>query len=212
MNALDRGDPLAWIVDDADAWSRLGLERRLVALGESTPGGVVHDDRRLINFASNDYLGLASDTRVIAAATEAAERYGWGSGASPLVSGWREPHEALASSLARFEGVEAVALFASGYAANLGTIAALVGSGDAVYADRLNHASLIDGARLGGCSAPRVPAQRRQSLGVDPQARSRAISSFVDRHRQRLQHGWRRRAPGRSGRPGRTLRRDLPRR
>ncbi len=143
-------DPLAWIADEADAWSRKGLERRLVALGEASPGRVVLEGRSLLNFASNDYLGLANDPRVILAATDAARRFGWGSGASPLVSGWREPHEALASALARFEGVEAVALFGSGYAANVGTIVALVGPGDAVYSDRLNHACLVDGVRLSG--------------------------------------------------------------
>jgi len=143
-------DPLAWIDDEAGAWSRRGLGRRLVALGEATPGRVMRDGRELLNFASNDYLGLASDPRVIEAARVAADRFGWGAGASPLVSGWREPHEALAGALARFEGVEAVALFASGFAANLGAIVALVGAGDAVYLDRLDHACLIDGARLSG--------------------------------------------------------------
>ncbi len=143
-------DPLAWIDAEADLWSRKGLERRLVALGAATPGRIERDGRTLLNFASNDYLGLASDPRVIEAAVVAAERYGWGAGASPLVAGWREPHEALAVALAEFEGVEAVSLFASGYAANLGAIVALVGPGDAVYADRLNHACLIDGVRLAG--------------------------------------------------------------
>ena len=131
-------DPLAWIDDEAEAWSRKGLERRLI----------VRDGRDLINFASNDYLGLASDPRVIEAACSAAGDHGWGSGASPLVSGWREPHEALASALAEFERVEAVALFSSGYAANLGAIGALIGPGDGVYLDRLDHACLVDGARL----------------------------------------------------------------
>ncbi len=151
MTASESGpDPLAWIETEADAWSRKGLERRLGVSGPSPPGRIVRAGRSLLNFASNDYLGLASDPRVIAAAVEATQRYGWGTGASPLVSGWREPHAALAEALARFEGVEAVALFASGFAANLGTIAALVGAGDAVYSDRLNHASLIDGVRLAG--------------------------------------------------------------
>jgi 8-amino-7-oxononanoate synthase len=131
-------DPLAWIDDEAEAWSRRGLARRLV----------VRDDRSLLNFASNDYLGLASDPRVVEAACSAAMVHGWGSGASPLVSGWLEPHEALAASLAEFERVEAVALFPSGFAANLGAIVTLVGPGDAVYLDRLDHACLVDGARL----------------------------------------------------------------
>jgi 8-amino-7-oxononanoate synthase len=131
-------DPLAWIDEESEAWSRRGLARRLV----------VRDGRSLLNFASNDYLGLASDPRVIEAACSAARVHGWGSGASPLVSGWHAPHEALAAALAEFEQVEAVALFPSGFAANLGAIVALVGSGDAVYLDRLDHACLVDGTRL----------------------------------------------------------------
>jgi 8-amino-7-oxononanoate synthase len=131
-------DPLAWIDDEAEAWSRRGLARQLV----------VRDGRSLLNFASNDYLGLASDPRVVEAACSAARVHGWGSGASPLVSGWREPHEALAVALAGFERVEAVALFPSGFAANLAAIVTLVGPGDAVYLDRLDHACLVDGARL----------------------------------------------------------------
>jgi 8-amino-7-oxononanoate synthase len=131
-------NPLAWIDDEAEAWSQRGLARRLV----------VRDGRSLLNFASNDYLGLANDPRVVEAACSAARVHGWGSGASPLVSGWREPHEALSTALAKFERVDAVALFPSGFAANLGAIVALVGPGDAVYLDRLDHACLVDGARL----------------------------------------------------------------
>ncbi|WP_435009943.1 8-amino-7-oxononanoate synthase [Tundrisphaera lichenicola] len=168
-------DPLAWIDEESRAWSRKGLERRLIALGGSTPGHVDRQGRSLVNFASNDYLGLASDPRVIEAATLAASRFGWGAGASPLVSGWREPHEALVEALSRFEGSEAVALFPSGYAANLGTIAALVGSGDAVYSDRLNHASLIDGARLSGAR-----------LRVYPHNDSNRLESILGRDRGRF--------------------------
>jgi len=143
-------DPLGWIDAEAADRARQGLARSLAPLGRATPGRVERDGRSLVNFASNDYLGLAADPRVIAAAREAADAYGWGSGASPLVAGWRDPHEALARDLAGFERAEAVALFPTGYAANLGTIAALVGPGDAVYLDRLDHACLIDGARLSG--------------------------------------------------------------
>src|SRR5262245_45355152 len=132
-------DPLDWIDEEARQWAGRGLTRHMS----------VHA-RSLINFGGNDYLGLAAEPRVIAAAREAAESHGWGAGASPLVTGWTEAHEELAAALADFEEAEAVALFPSGFAANLGTIAALVGPGDAVYTDRLNHASLIDGARLSG--------------------------------------------------------------
>ena len=156
-------DPLAWIDAEAEAWSRRGLGRRLVALGGSSPGRVERDGRSLLNFASNDYLGLASDPRVIEAACSAAGRYGWGAGASPLVSGWREPHEALAAALAEFEGVEAVALFPSGFAANLG---AIVGAGRAGGRGLSRPArSRLPGRRgpaLGG-EAPGLSAQRRRA-------------------------------------------------
>src|SRR3954452_11920606 len=132
-------DPLAWIDDEEAERSRRGLTRRLSVL----PKG-------LINFGGNDYLGLAADPRVVDAATAAARAHGWGAGASPLVTGWGETHQALADALADFERAGAVALFPSGFAANLGTIAALVGPGDAGYLDRLDHAALIDGARLSG--------------------------------------------------------------
>ncbi len=169
-------DPLAWIDEESEARARRGLGRRLVALGASTPGRVERDGRWLVNFASNDYLGLAADPRVIAAAGSAAEVYGWGSGASPLVSGWRQPHEALASALARFEGTEAVALFPSGFAANLGAIVAVVGPGDAVYLDRLDHACLVDGARLSGAR-----------LRVFPHNDADRLGAILDRDRGRFQ-------------------------
>ncbi len=109
---------------------------------------LVIDGRELINFGSNDYLGLASDPRVAQAVAESVACDGWGSGASPLVTGHTAVHRRLAQRLAEFEGTEAALLFPSGFAANAGTIAALVGPGDAVYCDRKNHASLFDGCRL----------------------------------------------------------------
>ncbi len=143
-------DPLAWITDDSAEWAKRGLARRLSAWAfpRAAPGAAPRSGLR--NFGSNDYLGLAADARVVAAAIRAADEFGWGAGASALVTGWRTPHQELADALARFESTEAVALFPTGFAANLGTIAALVGPGDAIYVDRLNHASLIDGAKLSG--------------------------------------------------------------
>jgi 8-amino-7-oxononanoate synthase len=132
-------DPLSWIDAEAAVWQQRGLVRHL-----EVPG--LH----LVNFGTNDYLGLAHDPRVIAAACSAAGQFGWGARASPLVSGWTAAHQELALALADFEHVEAVALFPSGFAANLGTVAALVGPGDAVYVDRLDHACLVDGTRLAG--------------------------------------------------------------
>src|SRR5207249_1544008 len=106
---------LGWLDDEESDWARRGLARRLVVR-----------ETGLINFGANDYLGLAADPRVIDAARKAAGEFGWGAGASPLVSGWSAVHQALAEELADFEQAEAVALFPTGYAANLGTIAALV--------------------------------------------------------------------------------------
>jgi 8-amino-7-oxononanoate synthase len=143
-------DPLAWVDDEAEARAQRGLTRRLVPHGAATPGRFELDGRTNVNFGSNDYLGLAADPRLAAAASEAARVYGWGAGASALLAGWTVAHQALVDDLAAFEGAEAVALFPTGFAANLGTVAALVGPGDAVYCDRLNHACLIDGARLAG--------------------------------------------------------------
>lgn len=104
--------------------------------------------RRLLAFASNDYLGLSNDPELIEAAREAALEWGIGSGASHLVSGHTAVHEALEARLADFTGFEASLYFSTGYLANLAVMPALLGRGDAIFADRLNHASLVDGALL----------------------------------------------------------------
>jgi 8-amino-7-oxononanoate synthase len=109
---------------------------------------VVLDGKQLVNFGCNDYLGLAADERLAAAARGAIEREGWGSGASPLVSGRSSVHAELERRLAEFEGTEAALVFPSGFAANAGVIPALVDEPDAIFADAKNHASLIDGCRL----------------------------------------------------------------
>jgi 8-amino-7-oxononanoate synthase len=141
-------DPLAWIDGESAAWAARGLTRRLVPHGGGPAGRLTRDGRPLVTFGSNDYLGLAADPRLACAAAEAAGALGWGAGASPLVAGWTDAHHALADDLAAFERAEAAVVFPTGYAANLGTIPALVGSGDAIYSDALNHACLIDGCRL----------------------------------------------------------------
>jgi 8-amino-7-oxononanoate synthase len=140
--------PLSWITDELTALRAGDLLRNLPApLGVQGPV-VEHRGQRLINFASNDYLGLAADERLVAAATEACRAEGVGRGAAPLVCGRAHAHIALEERLADFEGAEAALLFPSGFAANAGTIPALVDRGDAIFADAKNHASLIDGCRL----------------------------------------------------------------
>ena len=149
-------DSLAWIDDESAAWSARGLRRSLRPVGR--------DGLPLLNVASNDYLGLSDDKRVLRAAIVAALGSGWGAGASPLVSGWTAEHEALAREIAAFEQTEAAVLFPTGYAANVGTIAALVGKPDVIYSDRLNHACLIDGSRLSGSTIRVYPHSDVESL------------------------------------------------
>ena len=106
--------------------------------------------REYLSFCSNDYLGLASDPRLVDAFKQGAERFGVGSGAAHLVSGHSYAHQALEEDLAEFTGRPRALLFSTGYMANLGVVAALTGRGDTVFEDRLNHASLIDAALLAG--------------------------------------------------------------
>lgn len=108
------------------------------------------DGKKYLAFCSNDYLGLASHPDVIYALQKAAEKYGVGSGASHLVAGHSSEHHALEEELAAFTGRERALLFSTGYMANIGAITALVGQGDAVFEDRLNHASLLDAGLLSG--------------------------------------------------------------
>ena len=127
---------------------QLYRRRRVI---DSVPGReLVCDGRTLLGFCSNDYLGLASDPRVSAAFRRGVDRWGSGAGASHLVSGHTSAHAELEEALADFTGRPRALLFGSGYAANTGTINALVGRHDHVFEDRLNHASLIDGGRLSG--------------------------------------------------------------
>ena len=141
---------LSWLPAELDAHAAAGL-RRTKRVVRPLPGGACEiDDRRLWNFASNDYLGLAADPRLAEAAKAVLSDAGVGARSSALVAGRTEWHEKLEQALARFEGQEAALLFPTGYAANVGTIAALVEESDIVFCDRLNHASLIDGCRLSG--------------------------------------------------------------
>jgi 8-amino-7-oxononanoate synthase len=133
----------------------LWRERRLLE-GPQAVEAVI-DGRRCLAFCSNDYLALANDPRVIAAMQDGAARYGAGSGASHLVNGHSRAHHELEAALADFTGRPRALLFSTGYMANVGTLDALAGRGDRIYADRLVHASLLDGARLSGARLRRYP-------------------------------------------------------
>ncbi|MEX2114550.1 MAG: 8-amino-7-oxononanoate synthase [Pirellulales bacterium] len=161
-------DRLAWM-DDELARLSAGDLRRTVSTQRGPQRAIVSvAGQEFINFGSNDYLGLAADPRLAAAAAQAALAVGCGAGASPLVTGHVETHRRLEQRLAEFEGTEAALLFSSGYAANLGAIAALVGRDDAIFADEKNHASMIDGCRLS-----------RAQVHVYPHCDSRALASLL---------------------------------
>lgn len=146
--ASEPGAATRWAEEELRALGDRGLRRQLEPL--STPQGPIIQigAESLVNFSSNDYLGLARDPRLAQAASAAMARHGLGTGASRLVVGDTTAHAALEKALGRFLHADAALLFNSGYAANVGVISTLCGKGDVIFSDALNHASLIDGCRL----------------------------------------------------------------
>jgi 8-amino-7-oxononanoate synthase len=134
-----------------------GLLRRRRLAGSPCGTEMIIDGQPVLSFASNDYLGLAADPRLIEAIAEGARRWGVGAGASEYLGGHFEPNRELEARLAAFVGAEKALHFASGTMANLGIVPALVGRGDVVFADKLNHASLIDAVRLSPAFNHRYP-------------------------------------------------------
>lgn len=132
-----------------------GLYRKRRSIAGRQGVRVRVEGRSLTNFSSNDYLGLAGDPRLEESLVKAAARYGVGSGAAHLICGHTPAHHQLEEELAEFLGRERALLFSTGYMANLGVISALLGRSGLVYEDRLNHASLLDGARLSGATLKR---------------------------------------------------------
>ena len=154
LRVTEPGSWEAYLDHELERLDRQGLLRGLTPVERTTPPIVVRNGKSLVSFASNDYLGLAAHPDLAQAAEEALKR-GTGATASRLVSGGDPEYHALESRLARFKGTEAALIFGSGYLANIGTIAAIVGRGDAVFSDRLNHASALDGCRISGASIHR---------------------------------------------------------
>jgi 8-amino-7-oxononanoate synthase len=134
-----------------------GLLRRRRVLETPQRGRVIVDGREYVAFCSNDYLGLASHPGLIEAAREGASMFGVGAGASHLVLGHSVAHEMLEEALARFTRLASALCFSSGYMANLGLVTALAGRGAAIFADKLNHASLVDAALLSRAEFKRYP-------------------------------------------------------
>ncbi len=139
---------LQWIEDELQALHESGLYNHIRTLSSPQGAWLVVDGKRVLNFCSNNYLGLANHPRLVQAAKEAINRYGVGPAAVRTIAGTMDLHVELERRLAAFKGVEAAITFQSGFNANLGTIPALVGRGDVIFSDELNHASIIDGSRL----------------------------------------------------------------
>jgi 8-amino-7-oxononanoate synthase len=138
------------ISDELKQIKRAGLYRELNSVEGSQGTHLEIKGKTYLSFCSNNYLGLANNPLVIKAVKDAVGRYGWGAGASRLVSGNMRLHEVLEGEISRLKGKEASIVFPTGYMANIGTISSLVSKGDLVICDKLNHASIIDGCRLSG--------------------------------------------------------------
>jgi glycine C-acetyltransferase len=160
---------LQWIQDELNNLKEADLYNRIRTLGSPQGAWLVVDGQRVLNFCSNNYLGLANHPRLVEAARKAVEAYGVGPAAVRSIAGTMELHVQLDQRLAAFKGVEAAITFQSGFNANLGCIPALVGKGDAIFSDELNHASIIDGSRLSG-------AQIIRYAHCDPQDLERSLT------------------------------------
>ena len=138
----------AFLRAELDALEEQGLRNTISILDGPQGPWLSVDGREVLNFCSNNYLGLANDDTLVAAAKAALDRYGVGPGAVRTIAGTMTIHEELEAALSRFKGVEAALSFQSGFVANLAVIPALVGDGDVIISDELNHASIVDGVRL----------------------------------------------------------------
>ncbi len=146
-----KNDPYAWLEQSLKSIERAGWQRSTQTIDR--PGAVIQlDDRQFLNFASNDYLGLATDDRLINAAIQAIQNYGTGSTGSRLLTGHRALHRELEHAIAQLKQAEDAIVFSSGYLANLGAIAALVGKRDLILSDQYNHSSLRNGAVVSGAT------------------------------------------------------------
>lgn len=153
---------LQWIDDELNQLKEAGLYNHIRTLGSPQGAWLIVDGKKVLNFCSNNYLGLANHPRLVEAARQAMETHGMGPGAVRTIAGTMDLHLDLEDRLAKFKGVEAAITFQSGFNANLATIPALVGKEDAIFSDELNHASIIDGCRLS-----RAPILRFTHTNVD---------------------------------------------
>jgi glycine C-acetyltransferase len=146
---------LKWLTDELGNLKQQGLYNTIRTIDSPQGAWIVVDGKRVLNFCSNNYLGLANDPRLRDAAKRAIDRFGAGPAAVRSIAGTLTLHRELEQRLAKFKGAEATIAFQSGFASNLGAISALVGKEDVVFSDELNHASIIDGCRLSGAKIVR---------------------------------------------------------
>lgn len=168
-----------WLNAELQRLKEDGLWRDVRTIRSLPDGWCEVDGRRVRNLSSNDYLNLAHDPRVIAAAREALDETGIGAGASALVSGRSPWHDRLEAVISQFEETEAAILFPSGYAANVGTVSALVSDNDVVFCDRLNHASLVDGCRMSGARLRVYRHDRLENLEKELSKAAGAVRRWI---------------------------------
>jgi len=179
-----RQNPLAYLDEALNDLRQQGLYRRMRVLDGEQAARTSVDHRQVVNLSSNNYLGLTTHPRLRARALEATERYGVGSGSVRTIAGTMEIHMELERRLAEFKKVEAVVVFQSGFAANAGTVAAILTKDDVVISDELNHASIIDGCRLSRATVKVFPhkdveAARRIITGLPADQRKLLITDGV---------------------------------
>src|SRR5262250_2199557 len=148
MTTATRTNPLSYLTDQLDELKAKGTHFKLRVLDDEQAAVCTFDGKKIINLASNNYLGLTTHPKLREAALEATRKYGVGSGAVRTIAGTMKIHMQLEEKIARFKNVEACVVFQSGFAANAGTVSAILGKEDFIVSDELNHASIIDGARL----------------------------------------------------------------
>lgn len=155
---------LTWLTDELSNLKQQGLYNTIRTIDSPQGAWIVVDGKRVLNFCSNNYLGLANDPRLRDAAKRAIDQFGAGPAAVRSIAGTLTLHRELEQRLAKFKGAEATIAFQSGFASNLGAISALVSKEDVVFSDELNHASIIDGCRLSGAKIVRYAHNNANSL------------------------------------------------
>jgi glycine C-acetyltransferase len=170
---------LDWLTEELNGLKEAGLYNHIRTIGSAQGAWLMVDGKKVLNFCSNNYLGLANHPKLVGAAAAATQKYGIGPAAVRSIAGTMDLHVELEKRLAKFKGVEAAITFQSGFNANLATIPAMVGKEDVIFSDRLNHASIIDGCRLSGA---KIIAYEH----CDPQSLEQQIKENLTQYRRAL--------------------------